>query len=153
MSAATGDAPSTTVTSSSSASSPQVIIQQIAPEEIESTNEIVVSQVVREITCDETCIDSIRKRAQVSDGKVFVSVNGGERFEVTARNPIPIDSNSTSLSFTVVDDKGNQAEVLLPITRTTDAGSPLGLICWLGFLLIILDALNQKRRTKKIVTS
>ena len=72
---------------------------------------------------------------------------------MTARNPIPIDSNSTSLSFTVVDDKGNQTEVLLPITRTTDAGSPLGLICWFGLLLIIFDALNQKRRAKKIITS
>jgi hypothetical protein len=141
------------VTSTSSTSSPQVITQQIIPEDIETTDEIVVAQVVREISCDETCIDSIRKRAQVSDGKVFVSVNGGERFEVTARNPIPIDSNSTSLSFTVVDDKGNQTEVLLPITRTTDAGSPLGLICWFGLLLIILDALNQKRRTRKIITS
>jgi len=130
-----------------------VITQQIIPEDIETTDEIVVAQVVREISCDETCLDSIRKRAQVSDGKVFVSVNGGERFEVTARNPIPIDSNSTSLSFTVVDDKGNQTEVLLPITRTTDAGSPLGLICWFGLLLIILDALNQKRRAKKIITS
>ena len=130
-----------------------MIIQQIAPEEIESTNEIVVALVVREITCDKSCIDSIRKRAQVPDGKVFVSIDGGEPFEVTARNPIPIDSNSSSLNFTVVDDRGNQTEVVLPITRTTDAGSPLGLICWLGFLLIILDALNQKRRTKKIVTS
>ena len=130
-----------------------MITQQIISEDIETTDEIVVAQVVREISCDETCIDSIRKRAQVSNGKVFVSVNGGERFEVTARNPIPIDSNSTSLSFTVVDDKGNQTEVLLPITRSTDAGSPLGLICWFGLLLIILDALNQKRRTKKIVTS
>ena len=82
-----------------------MITQQIIPEDIETTDEIVVAQVVREISCDETCIDSIRKRAQVSDGKVYVSVNGGERFEVTARNPIPIDSNSTSLSFTVVDDK------------------------------------------------
>ena len=130
-----------------------MITQQIIPEDIETTDEIVVAQVVREISCDETCIDSIRKRAQVSNGKVFVSVNGGERFEVTARNPIPIDSNSMSLSFTVVDDKGNQTEVLLPITRTTDAGSPIGLICWSGLLLIIFDALNQKRRAKKIITS
>jgi hypothetical protein len=130
-----------------------VIIQQIAPEEIESANEIVVAQVVREITCDESCIDSIRKRAQVPDGKVFVSIDGGKSFEVTARNPILIDSNSASLNFTVVDDKGNQTEVLLPITRPIDSGSPLGLICWLGFLLIILDSLNQKRRAKKIVTS
>ena len=130
-----------------------MIIQQIAPEEIESANEIVVAQVVREITCDESCIDSIRKRAQVPDGKVFVSIDGGKSFEVTARNPILIDSNSASLNFTVVDDKGNQTEVLLPITRPIDSGSPLGLICWLGFLLIILDSLNQKRRAKKIVTS
>ncbi len=152
MSAATGDAPSATVASTSSTTLPPVISQQIIPEDIETTDEIVVAQVVQEISCDETCIDSIRKRAQVSDGKVFVSVNGGERFEVTARNPIPSDSNSTSLSFTVVDDKGNQTEVLLPITRTTDAGSPLGLICWFGLLLIILDALIQKRRTRTIVT-
>jgi hypothetical protein len=141
------------VTSTSSTTSPQVITQQIVPEDIETNDEIVVTQVVREISCDETCIDSIRKRAQVSDGKVFVSVNGGERFEVTARNPIPIDSNSTSLSFTVVDDKGNQTEVLLPITRTTDAGSLLGLSCWVGLLLFLLDALNQKRRATKVITS
>ena len=82
-----------------------------------------------------------------------MSIDGGKSFEVTARNPILIDSNSASLNFTVVDDKGNQTEVLLPITRPIDSGSPLGLICWLGFLLIILDSLNQKRRAKKIVTS
>lgn len=130
-----------------------MIIQRIAPEDIETAVEIVVAQVVRQISCDETCIDSIRKRAQVSDGKVFVSIDGGERFEVTTRNPIPIDLGASSIKFTVVDDKGNQTEILLPITRATDAGSPLGLICWFGLLLIILDSLNQKRRTKKIVTS
>jgi len=125
-----------------------VIIQQIDPEDIETTDEIVVSQVVREISCDESCIDSIRKRAQVPDGKVFVSINGGERFELTARNPIPIDVDASSLSFTVIDDKGNQTEVLLPIARSTGKGSLLGLICWFGLILIILDALNQKRRRR-----
>lgn len=148
MSAATGDSQPATVTSTTSTSSPQVIIQQIDPEDIETTDEIVVSQVVREISCDESCIDSIRKRAQVPDGKVFVSINGGERFELTARNPIPIDVDASSLSFTVIDDKGNQTEVLLPITRSTDRGSLLGLICWFGLILIILDALNQKRRRR-----
>ena len=68
-----------------------MIIQQIDPEVIETTDEIVVAQVVREISCGESCLDSIRKRAQVPDGKVFVSIDGGERTEVSARNPIPID--------------------------------------------------------------
>ncbi len=130
-----------------------MIIQQIDPEVIETKEEIVVAQVVREISCGESCLDSIRKRAQVPDGKVFVSIDGGERTEVSARNPIPIDLGSSSIKFTVVDDKGNQTEVSLSITRATDAGSPLGLICWFGLLLIILDSLNQKRRKRKIVTS
>jgi len=130
-----------------------VIIQQINPEVIETTDEIVVAQVVREISCGESCLDSIRKRAQVPDGKVFVSIDGGERTEVSARNPIPIDLGSSSIKFTVVDDKGNQTEVSLSITRAADSGSPLGLICWFGLLLIILDSLNQKRRKRKIVTS
>jgi len=130
-----------------------VIIQQINPEVIETTDEIVVAQVVREISCGESCLDSIRKRAQVPDGKVFVSIDGGERTEVSARNPIPIDLGSSSIKFTVVDDKGNQTEVSLSITRAADAGSSLGLICWFGLLLIILDSLNQKRRKRKIVTS
>ncbi len=130
-----------------------MIIQQIDPEVIETTDEIVVAQVVREISCGESCLDSIRKRAQVPDGKVFVSIDGGERTEVSARNPIPIDLGSSSIKFTVVDDKGNQTEVSLSITRAADAGSSLGLICWFGLLLIILDSLNQKRRKRKIVTS
>jgi len=130
-----------------------VIIQQIDPEVIETTDEIVVAQVVREISCGESCLDSIRKRAQVPDGKVFVSIDGGERTEVSARNPIPIDLGSSSIKFTVVDDNGNQTEVSLSITRAADAGSSLGLICWFGLLLIILDSLNQKRRKRKIVTS
>ena len=130
-----------------------MIIQQINPEVIETTDEIVVAQVVREISCGESCLDSIRKRAQVPDGKVFVSIDGGERTEVSARNPIPIDLGSSSIKFTVVDDKGNQTEVSLSITRAADAGSSLGLICWFGLLLIILDSLNQKRRKRKIVTS
>jgi hypothetical protein len=130
-----------------------VIIQQIDPGVIETTDEIVVAQVVREISCGESCLDSIRKRAQVPDGKVFVSIDGGERTEVSARNPIPIDLGSSSIKFTVVDDKGNQTEVSLSITRAADAGSSLGLICWFGLLLIILDSLNQKRRKRKIVTS
>ena len=130
-----------------------MIIQQIDPEVIETTDEIVLAQVVREISCGESCLDSIRKRAQVPDGKVFVSIDGGERTEVSARNPIPIDLGSSSIKFTVVDDKGNQTEVSLSITRAADAGSSLGLICWFGLLLIILDSLNQKRRKRKIVTS
>lgn len=130
-----------------------MIIQQIDPGVIETTDEIVVAQVVREISCGESCLDSIRKRAQVPDGKVFVSIDGGERTEVSARNPIPIDLGSSSIKFTVVDDKGNQTEVSLSITRAADAGSSLGLICWFGLLLIILDSLNQKRRKRKIVTS
>ena len=130
-----------------------MIIQQIDPGVIETTDEIVVAQVVREISCGESCLDSIRKRAQVPDGKVFVSIDGGERTEVSARNPIPIDLGSSSIKFTVVDDKGNQTEVSLSITRAADAGSSLGLICWFGLLLIIFDSLNQKRRKRKIVTS
>ncbi len=130
-----------------------MIIQQIDPEVIETTDEIVVAQVVREISCGESCLDSIRKRAQVPDGKVFVSIDGGERTEVSARNPIPIDLGSSSIKFTVVDDNGNQTEVSLSITRAADAGSSLGLICWFGLLLIIIDSLNQKRRKRKIVTS
>jgi hypothetical protein len=135
----------------------------ITPDLVQSVTDtgLVVDQGTTEIVCDEACIDALLAKANLADGEVFVSVDGGERINVAelANSKIVVTKNSKKLKFTVVAPGGMETTVDLPITRRpegTQKSSPTGSAgdsfsvhfswWWLLILLLVLAIANEMRR-------
>ena len=138
----------------------------ITPDLVQSVTDrgLVVDQGTTEIVCDEACIGALLAKANLADGEVFVSVDGGERINIAelANFKIVVTKNSKKLKFTVVAPGGMETTVDLPITRRpegTQKYSPTGSVSdsfsvyfswwWLLILLLVLTIANEMRRRNR----
>jgi hypothetical protein len=123
----------------------EVIAQVVADTAIDKKG-IVVDQATTEISCDETCIAALLQQADVPQGDVYVSVNGGARVKIAdlKNSKIDIGSGAVKLDFTVVAPDGRETVVNLPVTRNdvsaseSDSSSSKTMYLWILLVLLII---------------
>jgi hypothetical protein len=140
----------------------QDVITQVLSETAGDSKGLVVDQATTEITCDKACVSAFLLEANVEQGDVYVSVNGGARIKVSdlQNSKIMIDSATAKLDFTVVAPDGQETLINLPITRVENAAQDSSNsnwysgIYWLWWLILILVVLAiwiyLRKKSKKL---
>jgi hypothetical protein len=136
------------------------VITQVLSATAADNKGLVLDQATTEITCDEACVSAFLLEANVKQGDVYVSVNGGARIKVAdlKNSKIIIDSATSKLDFTVVAPDGQETAINLPISRVDNAAqdssashwySGINLLWWLILILVALAVLTYLRKKPK----